>query len=241
MKRFYTAVAVSEETSSGNDAPEFLVILDGLTARTPAWGRLILPTSALADAIAGEWRDQGEDINAADMPFTRLAGTAIDHVRPRRNAVVTGLMAYATSDLLCYRAAQPPELVERQDENWQPLLDWAAETLEAELAVTTGVTPLSQPPQSLDALERAVCAQDEMQLTAINSATTTAGSLILALALAHGFIDASRAFELSSLHEAFQMERWGEDEEGKRRLEGLREEITHAALFMDLCRECALG
>ncbi|MDP7122771.1 MAG: ATP12 family protein, partial [Alphaproteobacteria bacterium] len=76
MKRFYTAVAVSEETSSGNDASEFLVILDGLTARTPAGGRLILPTSALADAIAGEWRDQGEDINAADMPFTRLAGTA---------------------------------------------------------------------------------------------------------------------------------------------------------------------
>ena len=236
MKRFYTAVMVAEEASSENHGPQFLITLDGLAARSPAGERLILPTSALAEAIAGEWRVQGEDMDPETMLCTRLAGGAIDHVRPRREASIAGLMAYAASDLLCYRVAEPPELVVRQDQHWQPLLDWAEETLEARLTTTTGVTPLSQPPQSLDALERAISAHDEMKLAAINSAAATASSLILALALVHGFIDAFSAFELSSLHETFQMEHWGEDEEAKQRLCSLRDEIAIAARFMDLCR-----
>jgi len=236
LKRFYTAVMVAEEASSGNHGPQFLVTLDGLAARSPAGERLILPTSALAEEIAGEWRVQGEDMDPENMPCTRLAGAAIDHVRPRREASIASLMAYAASDLLCYRVAGPPELVALQDQHWQPLLDWAEGTLEVRLTTTTGVTPLSQPPQSLDALERAISAHDEMKLAAINSAAATASSLILALALVHGFIDAFRAFELSSLHETFQMEHWGEDEEAKQRLCSLRDEIAIAARFMDLCR-----
>jgi chaperone required for assembly of F1-ATPase len=236
LKRFYTAVTVAEEASSGNHGPQFLITLDGIAARSPAGERLILPTSALAEVIAGEWRVQGEDMDFVSMPCTRLAGASIDHVRPRHGASITGLMAYAASDLLCYRVAEPPELVALQNQHWQPLLDWAEETLEARLTTTTGVTPLSQSPQSLDALKRAISAYDEMKLVAINSAAATTGSLILALALVHGFIDSSRAFELSSLHETFQMKHWGEDEEAKQRLCSLRDEIAVAARFMDLCR-----
>lgn len=245
MKRFYTAVAVAEEASSGNhgspgnspcNSKSFLLTLDGLAARTPVGERLILPTSALAEAIAGEWRGQKEDMDFEAMPLTRLAGTAIDRVAPQREVTIAGLMAYAENDLLCYRVDQPPELVSRQDEHWQPLLDWAGETLGAELTTTTGVTPLAQSTSSLEALEQAVSAHDPMTLAALGSAAAAAGSLILALALARAFIDASRAFELSTLHEAFQIERWGEDEEAAQRLGGLREEITQAAHFMDLCR-----
>jgi chaperone required for assembly of F1-ATPase len=236
LKRFYTAVAISEEAVSGG-SPHFLITLDGLTARTPVGERLILPTSALAEAMAGEWRGQGEDMDFDAMPLTRLAGTAIDRVAPQRETIISGLMAYAASDLLCYRVAEPQELVSRQDQHWQPLLDWAGKTLGAELTATTGITPLSQSASSLEALEQAVSAHDPMMLAALGSAAAAAGSLVLALALAHAFIDAPRAFELSTLHEAFQIENWGEDEEAAQRLSGLRGEITQAARFMDLCRK----
>jgi len=230
MKRFYQVAAV--EPADGG----FTVALDGKPVRTPAKAALTVASRALAAAIADEWQAQQGELKPAELPLTRLASTAIDLVTPRRAEVIAGIAKYAGTDLVCYRAAHPPELAERQHQAWQPLIDWAELRYEAPLHVTAGIVPRPQPETSLAAYEAAVAAQDDMTLAALNLATAACGSLVLALALLEGRIDAEAAFTLSQLEETYEIERWGEDAEQTQRRAALREDIALAERFFALLR-----
>src|SRR4029078_23188 len=76
-KRFYKMVAI-EPDSAG-----FTVRLDGKKGRTPGKAPLGLPTRELAEAIAQEWREQGERIDPTTMPLTKLVNSAIEGVSGR--------------------------------------------------------------------------------------------------------------------------------------------------------------
>ncbi len=204
--------------------------------RTPAKNELIVPSPALAEAIAQEWQGQGDTVSPLTLPLTRLVSTAIDRVTPRRDAVVAEIAKYASTDLLCYRAPEPPELAQRQHEAWQKLLDWAHERFDAQLVVTEGITPIAQAPAALAALERAVAAHDALMLVALHLATSACGSLVLALALMEGRVSPQEAFAAAELDESFQIERWGEDPEQTKRRAGLQEDIALAARFAALLR-----
>jgi len=229
MKRFYKEVAVA--ASEGG----FAVLLDGKPIRTPAKAPLTVKSKALADAIAAEWQAQGDTIVPANLHLTRLAGTAIDLVERRRAQVADEIAAYAGTDLVCYRASQPPELAARQRQAWQTQLDWAGKRYAA-LAVTEGVVPLTQAPEALAAYRRAVAAYDSMTLAALYVATSALGSLVLALALFEGRITADEAFAAAQLDETFQIEQWGEDAEAARRRAAIKEDIALAARFVALHR-----
>jgi chaperone required for assembly of F1-ATPase len=226
VKRFYRQVEVASEGDGHR------VLLDGRPLRTPAKRVLTLPAAALAAAIATEWRDQGETIQPATMPLTRLASTAQDRLPDLRPAAIAELTDYAGTDLLCYRAAAPLELVERQGQAWQPLLDWAASTYGARLSVTTSILPVEQPSGAVQSLQAAVEALDDWPLVGLHAATTALGSLILGLALAAGRIDAEHALGASLLDELFEIERWGEDVETSRRHAALRRDVEAAATFL---------
>src|SRR5881392_2104003 len=145
MKRVYKqAAARAAEGGWG-------VALDGRPMRTPARHELVVPSAALAEAIAAEWDAQQDDIRPATMPLTRLAATAIDRTRAQRDLVIAETANYAGTDLVCYRAERPPELIARQQAEWQPLLDWAMQRYDASLAVTNGVLPQPQSPAALKA------------------------------------------------------------------------------------------
>jgi len=218
----------------------FTVALDGRPVRTPAKSPLAVPTEALAEAIAAEWEAQAEQVRPLAMLLTRLASTAIDKVPAERGRFVDELVSYAESDLLCYRAEHPPELVARQEAGWQPLLDWLAERHQARLEVTQGVVPQPQTPASIAPLRSVVEAQDQWGLAALHSATTAAGSLVIALALLDGRLEPDEAFALSQLDESFQIEQWGKDDEAEARREAIRAEVRAAAEFLALCRERGL-
>jgi len=122
----------------------FTVRLDGRPVKTPAKVALVVPTLAMAEAIAAEWDAQTGEVKPDTMPVTRAANSAIDKIVPQRAAVVEIVAAYGGSDLLCYRAVGPAELIARQAAGWDPLLDWAADALGVRLAVTTGVMHVEQ-------------------------------------------------------------------------------------------------
>jgi len=212
------------------------IALDGRLIRTPAKHDLIVPSVALAAAVAAEWTAQREEIRLAAMPLMRLSSTAIDRVRTQRQGVVEQVGNYAATDLVCYRAAHPPPLAARQQAVWQPLIDWAVLRYDAPLAVTSGVIPKSQPAASLRAFAAAVAARDDFTLTALHAATTACGSLVIALALVEERIDAAEAFAASELDESFQIEAWGEDAEQSERRRLLAADIEAAARFMALLR-----
>jgi chaperone required for assembly of F1-ATPase len=230
MKRFY------KEARAVDAGAGLAVQLDGKPVQTPGKRELRVPTRALAEAIAAEWQGQGETVSPLTLPLTRLVSTAIDRVTPRRAEVVAEIANYATTDLLCYRSAEPPELVERQTRLWQPLLDWAEACYGAALRVTEGITPIPQAPAALAAIERAIAAHEPMRLVALHLATTSCGSIVLGLALLAGRITPEEAFVVAQIEESFEIERWGEDAEQTQRRAALKEDIMLAARFARLLR-----
>ena len=134
---------------------------------------------------------------------------------PRPEPVVDAIAAYGASDLLCYRAAAPEALAERQAAGWDPWLRWAARRHGAPLVAVTGVIHQPQPPASLAALRRAVAAHDAFELTALHELVALSGSLVLGLAVAEGALEPERGFALSRLDETWQAEHWGLDAEAE--------------------------
>ena len=227
-RRFYTAVSVAPGEG------EFHVLLDGRPSRSPGGSAQPLPSRALAEAIAGEWRAQGEKIDRRAMPLARLADLARDSAARDRAGFVDRVAAHAESDLLCYRAAHPEALARRQAACWQPLLDWVAARYGAALAVTAGISPVRQDPAALAALRRAVESADMWALAALHEAARACGSAVLALALRERRLNAEGAAAASQLDERFQAERWGEDAEAAARRAALAANIAAAARFLAL-------
>jgi chaperone required for assembly of F1-ATPase len=205
MKRFYKEVALAPD--EGGHA----IRLDGRAIKTPARVPLAVPSLALAEAIAAEWRMQGEEIDPRSMPLTGLANAAIDRVGPERTVFIRDLSAYGESDLLCYRATEPGSLVTRQAESWDALLDWARARYDVAFTVVGGIIHQPQPAATIARLGEAVAARDAFALAGLSPLVTIGGSLVAALAVVEQAITPEAAFAATHLDELWQAERWGED------------------------------
>lgn len=222
IKRFWVSVDVTREETG------WAVRLDGRAPKTPAGAPLILPTEASTRLVADEWAAQGEHLDPATMPATRLASTAIDRVSQAREPVADEIAAYAGSDVICYVAEHPAALVERQAREWGPWRDWAARELGVVLHLAEGIVHRPQPPESLARVRELALALDDFALTGLASAVPLLGSAVLGLALHRGAISGEVAHALSRLDEAFTEDQWGVDEEAAARTAAHAEE---AALF----------
>ena len=229
MKRFYKTVAVSEA-----DDGAFLVTLDDRNLSSPAKRPLRLPTRGVAEAIAEEWDAQGGKIDPSSMAMMSFAATVTDRVTPQRDHVVGEIAGFGGSDLLCFLADGPDELVGRQVTQWTPWRERAEKRLAMRLVVTSGVMPVRQSEEALAAFRAAVEAVDDWSLAPLHTATSITGSLILALAFLDGDLGAAEAFGLSQVDEAFQVEKWGQDREAELRRRGLLAEMKAAERFKTL-------
>jgi chaperone required for assembly of F1-ATPase len=204
-RRFYR-----EATAVAADAGGFAVALDGKPVRTPAGRILAAPSFALAQAIAAEWEAQGDVIDPASMPLTRLANAIIDGVADAPAPVKAEIEKYLSSDLVFYRAASPPGLVERQARHWDPVLLWAREALGAQFRPGEGVVYVAQPKDALSAAAAGI-PKDAWRLGAMHAVTTLTGSALLALAMAQGRLSAEEAWQAAHVDEDWNMEQWGRD------------------------------
>jgi len=202
MKRFYRAVSVTAERG---------ILLDARPVRTPRKALLTLPTNALAEAVAEEWRAQDVEIKPETMRLSGLANAAIDLIAPDTKAYAAGLAVYAESDLLCYRADDPPELVARQLAAWEPLLDWAQARYDVTLTRVSGIMHKPQPAETITRLGTSISARNAFELAALSHIVTISGSLVIALALLEHRIEPDAAFDTAHLDELWQAEQWGED------------------------------
>lgn len=228
-KRFWTTATVVPAEGG------FTVHLDARPVRTPLKAPLILPTLALAEAVAAEWQAQEGKIDPETMPFTRTANSALDKVAPQFEAVADMLAAYGESDLLCYRAEGPDDLVALQSAGWDPLLKWAAEELDAPLAVTIGIMPVEQRLGSIVRLAELVGEQSAFQLAAFHDLVALSGSLVLAFAVARKRLTVEEAWKLSRIDENWQIALWGEDEEAAEVAVRKHAAFLQADRFYGLC------
>jgi len=228
MKRFYKDVSVAPE------GPGFALRLDERPVKTPARAGLVVPSLALAEAMAAEWSAQGEEIDPRSMPLTGLANAAIDRVAPDPQAFAARLAEYAESDLLCYRADNPDKLVARQAERWDPVLAWARRRFDIELHVVTGIIHQPQSEAAVQQLARAVASRGAFELAGLSPLVTVSGSLVIALALAEGAISFEEAWAAASLDEQWQLEQWGDDADASAALEARRKDFEAGARFLEL-------
>ena len=228
MKRFWKDVIVAKEDGGWG------VALDTRPVRTPARAPLVVPTEALADAIADEWRGIAGEVDPRAMPLTGLANAAIDRVAPERQAFAAGLARYAEADLACYRAEGPRGLVERQEESWDALLAWARRRFDVDFATTCGIVHVEQPAATVDRLAHALAALDPFRLAGLSPLVTIGGSLVAALAVVEKAITPEAAWDSVSVDERWQLEQWGADAEAEAALENRRRDFLAAARFLDL-------
>lgn len=228
MKSFWKQVSTLAE------ADGWAIRLDERAIRTPARALLVVPTEALADAIAGEWRSVEDEIDPKAMPLTGLANAAIDRIAPDRQAFASGLAKYGDADLACYRSEWPPELVSRQQASWDELLAWGRRRYDVDFSTTTGLLHVPQSRATIDRLGQAVAELDTFHLAGLSSLVSTGGSLIAGLAVLDKAIGVEAAWEAVSIDERWQLEQWGSDEEAVAALKNRRRDFLAGARFLDL-------
>lgn len=233
MKRFFEAVTVSEAMP---ETGGWGVLLDDKPVMTPAKAAQLLPGRELADAIAGEWRDQGDDIDPSSMGLNRLANTAIDCTASGLDEVRAEVVRYAETDLVCYRVAGPADLRGRQDAAWDPVVKWGAQRYGLDFAITDAIAPVVQPEAVMQAARSALEPLDPFVLTGTHALVAATGSFALGLAGADREIDAETTWAASLIEETYQIEKWGEDEDARIRRAALRRDVDTACRFVGLCQ-----
>jgi chaperone required for assembly of F1-ATPase len=213
MKKFY------KQAAAVKSADHFTVQLDGRSLKTPSKSEFLLPTQALAEAVAREWQDQEDDVDLKGMMLTTFCYASIDRVRVHREEVIAEVTAYAETDLLCYPADNPETLVVQQKAAWQPLLDWAAKELGMKLSVASGIIVVVQSDDTLATARKHVADCDDFTLAAVDRLTHITGSLVLALAVLRGHLTVKEAYELGHLEDRWQAQSWGTDAEAEQRHE----------------------
>lgn len=211
-KRFYKVASVAPVEGS------FAVHLDGKPVRTPGKSLLALPTEQAAALVAAEFDAQKEIIDPVTMPVLRLVNTAIDGVASDPQAVLEDMLRFASSDLLCYRADGPQGLIDRENEHWDPVIDWARASLGARFDLAEGIIHVNQPREAIAVLGVHLAQRAEpLRLAALHVLTSLTGSALLALAIDFGQIDGEAAWQAAHIDEDWQIEQWGQDAEAEAR------------------------
>lgn len=226
-KRFYKDVVVDV------DGAGYVVKLDGRVLKTPGKMTLSFVRKNHADLVAAEWQAQGTDIVPSTMPCTRLMNVACEQTPKRRGELVKEFQAYTNTDLLCYRTHSPKDLAARQEQNWQPILDYAAHNYSISLASTTRIKAVAQPEKSLNNAADYATSRDDADLTLLLHFTASFGSAILALSVMERHVQVDTAFALSRLDEVFQNERWGADDEAVENNRLLLNELSQMAQLIE--------
>ena len=232
MKRFYREVAIAE------DAGGWRVLLDGRAIKTAGGRPQVVPSSRLAEAMAAEWKGQGEEIDPKAFMLRDLVNYTIDVAAGEaRSELIGEIAAYADSDTLCYRADPGEALHARQVEVWEPLLAEAERRYDVHFERVAGIIHRPQPEATLARLKAAVAAQDPFGLAALRMLTSLSASLVIALAALEADADSEALWRAANLEEDWQAKHWGSDAEAQAVTQARREAFAMAMRFARLARD----
>lgn len=232
IRRFYKDVTLAEIAGG------YQVLLDGRGVKTVGGVAQAVPTGALGEALASEWRGQGEKIDPASLPMRDMADYAIDIVAADPAAIARGLVSYAETDTLCYRADPDEPLHAHQQAVWEPLLAAFEAAHGITLVRVSGVLHRPQPPEAMAVLEARLNTLDPFVLAAVEAMAKLAASLVTALAA----LDARHEDEplalwrAACLEEEWQADLWGRDWEAEERRARREADFLRACAFARLAR-----
>ena len=214
----------------------YRVLVDGAPLASPARRELRLASAELARAVAAEWTGRTGRAGPAQPRLTVLAGRAADLDARERERIEADLAAHIETDLLCYRAEAPPDLVALQAARWDPLLAWAGRRFGCAPAVTAGVLPTAPAPALVARYTAVLAGLGAAALVGLQAAARATGSLVVALALLEGEIDAEAAWRAANVEEGYNAARWGDDDEAAGHRALRRADLAAAAVHLAALR-----
>lgn len=225
MKRFYKDVTTAR-TGLG-----WTVSLDGRPIKTQGGQPQVVPGEELAEMLAVEWREQGEEIDPSAFRYRDMTDYALDVIARDKDAVVEKLLGYAETDTLCYRAAPEEALYRRQQEVWEPIVAGMETREGVALNRISGILHRPQTEETLAKLRTRLEALDAFTLTALEQTTSLAASLCIGLEALEDGADSEALWDAANLEEDWQAGLWGRDEEAEERRAKRRGDFLAAIKF----------
>ncbi|WP_306253641.1 ATP12 family chaperone protein [Parvularcula sp. IMCC14364] len=223
-----------KEASAAHTESGWQVLLDGRPARTPGRNLLATESQQLAQAMAEEWNELTDEINPYLMPLSRCRMVVLDQAQTDAQKWHEIIIDYLCSDLLCYRATHPSDLIDRQEQHWGPFLHWFSEQTGRKLSVTSGIISIAQPAETVESVRKMIIGLDADVLSCLAAATQITGSAVLALSLWKRAEQPQVIFEASRLDEIYQAEKWGIDTEAQENENRLRADFLSIATYLRL-------
>ena len=166
------------------------------------------------------------------MVFYGLISTAIDKVKDDRVSYIENILGFVNTDLICYRADSPNELVELQDQ--YKIKVYVKKYIDAELETFIGVMPSKQSLEIFLKLKVLINSFSGIQISALYRMTNLTGSIFISLCILKGDVLKNKAFELSFLDELWQAKNWGIEEESSDKREKIARELNRIISFVEL-------
>ena len=229
MKKFWKKVSIKKISSNS-----FQIMLDERILQTPLKRELVLPNLNLTQEIVKEWDQDLKNINTESMIFYSLISTSLDKVIDNRNLYIGDILSYIDTDLICYRAENPKELVELQKNKWDPIISLIEKCINTKVRVFQGILPKKQHTIVHSKLNNLINHFNNFEISALHRITNITGSIFLSLCVLKKDISKNEVFELSFLDELWQAENWGFDEETSRKRKEISIELNKSIFFLDL-------
>ncbi|RGP39958.1 ATP synthase mitochondrial F1 complex assembly factor [Altererythrobacter insulae] len=232
MKRFYEKVDVTEVADGG-----WQVTLDGRGLKTVKGTPQIVPTRALAQELAREWSDQGEDMEASHFVHRDQTDFAIDIVALDRGAAIDQMIKYAETDTLCYRADPDDALFARQQSKWEPLLAKVEQSHGLKFTRVSGIMHREQPEATMANLRKQLQEKDAFTLAGMQTMAALSASMCVPLLALEDDAEPISLWRAASLEEEWQADLWGRDPQAEERRAKRQEAFLSAFRWIQLLKQ----
>ena len=216
---------------------KYCIQINNKIAKTPQGNLIELPTLKLAKIILKDYQSFKTKKVANIVSPIRLTNTAIDRIITENHNYIEKLSLYANSDVICYFARSPRDLIKKQNKHWLPLIIFMQDFYDINILYTSQISAISQSKDSLSKLKLILSKKNNFELSAISVLSQLTNSIIISLALVNDKINVKNAFEFSNLEEIYQSSFWGKDEEAFTRLQAISTDIKNVKKYYDALKE----
>ena len=231
MKKDWKTVLVRKKSINSYE-----ILLDNNILRTPLKNELIISNAKIAEEICKEWNQDIKFLNTDDMVFYGIISTSIDKIFDNRKQYIDDVLGFVDTDLICYRADKPVDLVQWQSKNWDPIILKVEKYINNKINISEGIMPLRQDKEIHLKITTFLTKFSDLEIAVLHRITNITGSIFLTLCILKNDKIKKNAFELSCLDELWQAENWGYEEEASKNRENINNELNRIIYFLDCLR-----
>ena len=212
---------------------KYLLNINNKSLKTPDGNIIELPSMKLAKILLKDYESSFKSKPLNIVRPIKITNTAIDKIKPNNIFYINEITDNLNNDMICYFTNSPVELVDLQNKEWLPLINYMESSYNIELIYTSKLFSINQKPDSLLKLKNILNEINIFKLSAIYTLSQITKSIIISLALVNNKISAKKAFENSNLEELYQISKWGKDEEAFDRLNTIKVDIRNIKKYYD--------